>query len=137
MACRGHQWSVGFRRPLETRGTIVNVAGRSPDHPVGCRPNPRALFTNAAVAPRGQVTARNDPGESPHHPVAPRPDPRALSGPVISFEPPTRRWLTGAIYVHECRGGAQRPGDRHKRSGGGPLTTLWGPGPTPGPFVAP
>ena len=96
-----------------------------------------SMFTNAAVAPRGHVTARNDPGEFPHHPVGLRPDPRALSGPVISFEPPTRRWLTGAIYVHECRGGAQRPGDRQKRSGGGPRTTLWGKGPTPGPYLAP
>ena len=75
------------------------------------------MFTNAAVAPRGQVTARNDPGEVPDHSVGPRHDPRALSGPVISFEPPTRRWLSEAIYVYEGRGGAQRPGDGQKRSG--------------------
>ena len=115
-----------------------------------------SMFTNAAVVPRGHVTARNDLWESPHHPVRLRPDPRALSGPVISFEPPTRRWLTGVIYVHKRRGGAQRPGDGQKRLGevpdhpvrprpdpraiSGPVIsfeapTLRGPGPTPRPCL--
>ena len=30
-------------RPLGTRGTIGKIGGRSPDHPVGPRPDPRAL----------------------------------------------------------------------------------------------
>ena len=37
-----------------------------------------SMFTNATVAPRGQVTARNN--------VGPRLNPRALSRPVISFD---------------------------------------------------
>ena len=32
-----------FQEALGDKGTIVNVAERSPDHPVGPRPNPRAL----------------------------------------------------------------------------------------------
>ena len=62
---------------------------------------------NAAVAPRGQVTARNDQGRSPDHPEWPRPDPRGLCGCVISFEAPTQRWLTEAVnglLGHEALG---------------------------------
>ena len=73
-------------------------------------------------------------GGVPDHPVGPRPDPRALSRPVISFEPPTRRWLTEAINVHEGCGGMQRPGDGQKRSGEVPRRPCGAEAGHPGPI---
>ena len=72
---------------------------------------------------------------SPDNPVVPRPDTRALSRPVTLFEPPMWRWLPEAInglLGHEALGDK---GDYREGYRGGPLTTMWGPGPTPGPCL--
>ena len=86
-------------------------------------------------APRGQVTARNNPG-GPYHPVRPRPDPRTLSCPEISFEPRTRGWLHATNNVHERRSSAQRPGDSQKRSGEVPRRPCGVEARPPGPIIS-
>ena len=59
-----------------------------------------SMFMNDSVAPRGQVTARNDPGRSP-----------------VTLEPRTRGWLTEAINGLV---GLEDKGDYRKCSGRSP-----------------
>ena len=118
----GHRPSMvcWARRPLRTRGTIGNVPGRSPDHPVGPRPDLRALSRLVALfeppmlgwlaeAITGLVCqeaiedmgdCRKGSGRSPDHPVGPKTRrPRALSRLVTLFEPGTLGRLQEAINI--------------------------------------
>ena len=82
------------------------------------------MFTNATVAPRGQVTARNDPGRSPPPP----------SRPVILFEPRTRLWLHGAINGLLGQDALEDRGDHRKGSGEVPGPPCGADARPPGPI---
>ena len=72
------------------------------------------MLKKAMVAPRGQATARDDPGRLPPRPCGAQALAPGPISPPISFEPPTRGWLSEAIYVKEGHGGAQRPGNSQR-----------------------
>ena len=113
-------------RPLGTRETIGRLGGRSPDHSVGPRPDPRALsrlvtlFEPPTWGSLPEVIncllcheALGDKGDYREGWLVPRPPcgaqarPRALSRLVTLFEPPTWGWLPEAInglLGHEALG---------------------------------
>ena len=111
----GHRPSMvcWARRPLRTRGTIGNVPGRSPDHPVGPRPDLRALSRLVPLFEqrpslvwcarrrlRTWETVGKVRGRSPDHPVGPKTrPPRALFRLVTLFEPGTLGRLQEAINI--------------------------------------
>ena len=89
----------------------------------------------AGMAPIDRVRARNILGRSPEDPVELRPDPLALSRSVISFKPRTRGWLSEAIKGLVGPEALENT-NYEETLGGGRQTTLWGPAPTPGPYLA-